>query len=241
MLLLLLRTTCYSAEADSLKAVADSAYAAEDYKAAASLYSRVEPSAAVCYNIGNCHYRMDDVARAILWYERAAMLDPGDGDIRFNLEMARGKTIDKVVPKHELFFVGWCRSLVDMASADAWGRISLALFALALACLVLCVVLNDITLRKFSLALFAVLLVLTAVGNLCAYSQRYHLLHRTGAIVMDASAVVKSTPSPSGNDLFVLHEGTKVEIKDSTLKGWYEIELADGKVGWLESRQVEVI
>ncbi len=241
IMLLLLCTACYSAEADSLKVAADSSYAAEDYKAAANLYTQIEPSAAVCYNIGNCYYRMDDVAKAILWYERASMLDPGDGDIRFNLEMARSKTIDKVTPKHELFFVGWYRSLVNMASADAWGYFSIALFVLALVCLTLCIVLSNITLRKLFLSLFVVLLLLTAFGNICAYSQRYRLLHRTGAIVMDASAVVKSTPSTSGNDLFVVHEGTKVEIKDNTLQDWYEVELADGKVGWMESRQVEVI
>ncbi|MCD8303099.1 MAG: tetratricopeptide repeat protein [Prevotellaceae bacterium] len=232
---------CRAAQPDSLKVSADSAYAAEDYHLAARLYSQAEPTAAVCYNLGNCYYRLDEMARAVLWYERASMLDPSDADIRFNLGMARGKTIDKVVPKHEIFFVNWYTSLVNVASVDEWGRLSLAFFACALVCLVLCVTLRSIVLKKISLSAFAVLLVFTVVGNVCAFSQRYRLLHRTGAIVMDASAVVKSTPSSSGSDLFVLHEGTKVEIKDSTLSDWYEIELADGKVGWIESRQIEII
>ncbi len=231
----------HASDADSLKVAADSAYAREDYKEAASLYSQIEPSAAVCYNLGNCYYRSDEMAKAVLWYERAAMLNPSDGDIRFNLGMARSKTIDKVTPKHELFFVSWYGTLVNMTSVDTWGRVSILFFLLALVSLALCIALSSVALRKLSFSAFVILLALTAFGNVCAYSQRYRLLHRTGAIVMDASAVVKSTPSASGNDLFVLHEGTKVEIKDSTLKGWYEIELADGKVGWIESKQLEII
>ncbi len=227
--------------ADSLRSKADSAYAKEDYHKAAALYKKLSPSAPVCYNLGNCYYRLDDMARAVLWYERASMLDPSDGDIRFNLGMARGKTIDKVVPKHEIFFVNWYTTLVNTASVDEWGRLSLAFFLCALVALALCVALRRLVLRKISLAAFVVLLLLSVVGNVCALTGRYRLLHRTGAIVMDASAVVKSTPSASGNDLFVLHEGTRVEIRDNTLSSWYEIELADGKVGWIESRQVEVI
>ncbi len=239
--LFLFALTCRAAEADSLKVAADSLYAADDYKGAAQLYSQLEPTATVCYNLGNCFYRSDDMARAVLWYERAAMLDPSDGDIRFNLDMARSKTIDNVTPKHEIFFVGWYRSLVNIASVDTWGYMSIAAFALALVFLALCIFLGNITLRKTSLTLCVLFLLVTVMGNVCAFSQRYRLLHRTGAIVMDASAVVKSTPSASGNDLFVLHEGTKVEIRDNTLSDWYEIELADGKVGWIESKQLEII
>ncbi len=240
-ILLSLSSLSFAAQADSLKVAADSAYAKEDYHKAVKLYKQLDPTAAVCYNLGNSYYRLDDMAKAVLWYERAYLLDPSDPDIRFNLTMARGKTIDKVVPRHEIFFVSWYSSLVNIASADEWGYVSIALFTLALLALLLCVVLKRIGLRKLCLSAFSVLLLLCILGNVCAFSQRRKLVHRTGAIVMDSSAVVKSTPSQSGSDLFVLHEGTKVEIRDNTLKDWYEIELADGKVGWIESRQIEVI
>ncbi len=238
---LLLSLAVNAAEPDSLRMAADSLYAADQFREAAQLYSQLPPTAAVCYNLGNCYYRADDVARAVLWYERASMLSPGDGDIRFNLDMARSKTIDKVTPRHELFFVGWYRTLVNVASVDSWAYMSIAAFVLALVFLALCIFLPGVTVRKVSLTLCVLFFLVTVMGNVCAFSQRHALLHRTGAIVMDASAVVKSTPSASGNDLFVLHEGTRVEIRDDTLNDWYEVELADGKVGWLESKQVEII
>lgn len=234
----------WAVNVDSLKVAADSAFAKEDFTKAAKLYTKMAKegeSATVCYNLGNCYYRMDDIAHAILWYERAAMLSPGDEDIRFNLNMARSKTIDRVVPRHEFFFVSWYRSMVNWMSVDAWGRLGIALFALCLLAFMGYIYGKGIGLRKVSFSL-AVLFLLTAiVANLCAWSQRTRQTERTGAIVMVSSAVVKSTPANSGSDLFVLHEGTYVSIRDNSLGDWCEVTLADGKQGWIQRSHIEVI
>lgn len=233
-----------SAVSDSLKTVADSAYAQENFEKAAKYYlriARIGESAAVCYNLGNCYYRLDDMARAVLWYERASILSPGDEDIRFNLDMARSKTIDRVIPRHEFFFVTWYRSMINWMSADSWARLSIALFLLSLASLALYIYARRMGLRKAGFTLAVIFLLMTLVGNLCAWSQSIRLSQRDGAIVMASSAAVKSTPSASGSDLFVLHEGTRVVIRDNSLSDWAEVELADGKQGWIEKRQIEVI
>lgn len=234
----------FAADADSLKVVADSAYAREDFELAARTYQKIAQtgeSAAVCYNLGNCYYRLDDVAHAILWYERASLLSPGDEDIRFNLDMARSKTIDRVTPRHEFFFVTWYRSMTNWMSADAWARLSVVLFALCLIALAVYIYGHQIWLRKSGFTLAVVLLLATLIGNVCAWSQRNRQTSRDGAIVMTPSVVVKSTPSRSGSDLFVMHEGTRVEIRDNSLNEWAEVVLADGKQGWVEKKQIEVI
>ncbi|MBP5381445.1 MAG: tetratricopeptide repeat protein [Bacteroidaceae bacterium] len=229
---------------DSLKAVADSVYAKEDFDKAAQLYHRIAKvgeSATICYNLGNCYYRKDDIAKAILWYERAAMLSPGDEDIRFNLDMARSKTIDRVVPQHEFFFVGWYKSMVNWMSVDAWAWLGIVLFVLSLVSLSIYIYGGALWLRKVGFTLAVVLVLCAVLANVCAASQRGRMNERRGAIVMVPSAVVKSTPSKSGSDLFVLHEGTAVKIKDDSLSEWCEVSLADGKQGWIEKRMIEVI
>lgn len=50
----------------------------------------------------------------------------------------------------------------------------------------------------------------------------------------------KSSPNQNSTDLFILHEGTKVEISDR-LNGWCEITIADGKKGWMECSTFETI
>lgn len=229
---------------DSLKTVADSAYAKEDFERAAKTYLRIAKmgeSATICYNLGNCYYRLDDIARAILWYERASLLSPGDADIRFNLDMARSKTIDRVIPRREFFFVTWYRSMTNWMSADAWAHGSVMLFILCLIALAIYIYAHPVWLRKTGFTLAIVFFLLTIVGNICAWSQSRKLANRNGAVVMSPSAVVKSTPSASGSDLFVLHEGTYVSIRDNSLNDWAEVVLADGKQGWIERKQIEVI
>lgn len=239
-----LKNTRASEPAVSLKVQADSAYAHEEYEKAIQLYLKVAAKGqhpTMCYNLGNCYYRIDDMAHAVLWYERAYLLSPGDADIRFNLDMARSKTIDKVVPQHEIFFISWYHWLVNLMSVDAWAWLSLALFVLCLLALATYIFADVVWIRKCGLSLFVVLLIACVLGNVCANSQRQRFENRTSAIVMVPAATVKSTPSQSGNDLFVIHEGTRVEIRDNSLNDWLEVELADGKVGWITRKQIEVI
>jgi uncharacterized protein YgiM (DUF1202 family) len=85
------------------------------------------------------------------------------------------------------------------------------------------------------------LLLVFVCSNFFAYTQKQGLVNRKGAIIMAPAATVKSTPAKQGTDLFILHEGTKVTITDDSMKEWREIRLADGKEGWIERSQLELI
>lgn len=244
ILMFITTTSVYAEGVDSLKTIADSAYAKENFSKAAGMYeklSREGQSATICYNLGNCYYRMDEMAKAVLWYERASLLDPGDADIRFNLDLARSKTIDKVVPQSELFFVNWYGAITNMFGVDVWAYICLGLFVFSIVALFVYLFCSSLLLRKAGFAGFTLLLILCVLSNIFAWSQKQRLIKRDSAIVMSSVAVIKSTPSQTGNDLFVIHEGTKVNILDRSLEGWYEVKLADGKVGWIQAKQIEVI
>ncbi len=113
-------------ESNVTKAEGDSAYIRNDYASAIQIYENLlkkGEAAEVYYNLGNSYYKADDIARAILNYERALLLEPGNADIRANLEIARSKTIDKVIPIPEVFFVSWTKSLINCLSVDAWAKL----------------------------------------------------------------------------------------------------------------------
>ena len=243
VVLLILLLSPLSASAVT-KAQADSSYVQEHYQQAARQYEALLKqgvSADIYYNLGNCYYRMDNITQAVLAYERALLLSPGDEDIRFNLQMARSKTIDKITPESEMFFVTWYHSLVNMQSVDAWARLALIALAIAIVLALAYLFASPIWLRKvgFFGALAALLLFLGS--NVFAWQQKRGLDHRTGAVVIRSAVNVKSTPSRNGTDLFILHEGTRVTITDSSMKGWKEIRVGDGKQGWLETKEIEVI
>ena len=240
LLLLLVPMTSQAAT----KAEGDSAYVNSNYQEAIKIYESLlkqGESAELYYNLGNAYYRTENITRAVLNYERALLLSPGDGDIRFNLQIARSKTIDKIVPESEMFFVTWYRSLVNMMSVDGWGRLALVSLALVIVLFLVYLFSARVWLQKVGFFGGGALLVVFVLSNFFAWQQRHQLLYRQGAIVVAPSVTVKSTPAQNGTDLFILHEGTKVVITDGSMKNWREIRLADGKKGWIESKKIELI
>ena len=223
---------------------AEEAYAKEDYTQAIELYESVlksyGESAMVYYNLGNAYYKAGKVAPAILNYERALLLNPGDSDTRFNLQVARQKTVDKIEPIGEFFLTRWIGTVEDVYSADGWAKWGVASFVLFIGCLVLFFFSKWIRLKKIGFFAGICFLLISLVANLFADGQQDKLLHRADAIVFASTVTVKSSPDASGTDLFILHEGTKVTIK-STLGEWSEIQLEDGNVGWIPSREIQQI
>lgn len=240
LLLLLLPLTATAVT----KAEADSAYAQGRYQQAIRDYESLLKqgvSTALYYNLGNAYYRMDDMPRAVLNYERALLLSPGDPDVRFNLQMARSKTIDKITPESEMFFVTWYHVLVNFTSVDGWARLALCALAVAIVLALLYLFASPVWMRKLGFFGALFMLLLFVVANLFAYAQKESFVRRSGAIIMAPAVTVKSTPASQGTDLFILHEGTRVEITDGTMRQWKRIRLADGKEGWIETSQMEII
>lgn len=244
ILMLIICLTSVTASFAVTKVEADSAYTRGEYQQAIKDYEALlkqGASADLYYNLGNAYYRTENITRAVLNYERALLLSPGDRDIRFNLQIAQSKTIDKIVPESEMFFFTWYRSLVNLMSVDGWARTSLVSLALVIILLLVYLFSDRIWLRKIGFFGGFVLLVLFILSNIFAWQQKQNLLYRKGAIVVAPSVTVKSTPANNGTELFVLHEGTKVTITDGSMAGWKEIRIADGKEGWIESKQLEEI
>lgn len=229
---------------NATKAEGDSAYIKNDFASAIQIYeSLLQQGEApeIYYNLGNCYYKTDDIARAILNYERALLLSPGNADIRANLEIARSKTIDKVTPVPEIFFITWIKSLVNSQSSDAWARTGIISFLLLLVSLAIFFFTQHIKWKKIGFSAAILFLIVTVLSNLFASQQKSYLTNRNDAIILSPSVTVRSTPSESGTSLFILHEGRKVEIKDNSMREWKEIRLEDGKVGWVPSSSIEVI
>ena len=229
---------------DATKAEGDSAYMKNDYASAIQIYEALlnrGEAADIYYNLGNSYYKAGDIAKAILNYERALLLQPGNGDIRANLEIARSKTVDKVEPVPEIFFVSWTKSLINSMSVDSWAVCGVVCFILLIVSLYLFIFSKQIVLKKAGFISGIVFLAVTILANVFANQQKDELTNRNSAIVINPSVTVRSTPSESGPSLFILHEGHKVGVKDGSMKDWKEIRLEDGKVGWVPASAIEII
>lgn len=223
---------------------ADDEYAKCNYQQAIKDYQEILKtgvSSEIYYNLGNAYYRTDNITQALLAYERALQLSPGDNDIRFNLQYARSKTIDKITPETEMFFVTWYHSLVNFTSVDRWANTAIVSIVMALLLILVFLFAPQMWARKSGFYGSAAFLLLFAFANLFAFQQKHELETKQGAIVIAPTVNVKKTPAASGTDVFVIHEGTRVDITDRGMKQWRGIKLADGREGWLKTSQIEEI
>ncbi|MGB4205946.1 MAG: tetratricopeptide repeat protein [Bacteroidales bacterium] len=192
------------------------------------------------YNIGNTYFKLNRFPESILYYERALVLAPHDDNIRFNLELARKRTIDKIESIPELFYERWFKSLININTADGWGALGIILLFIAVVFAAIFLLSTRRWIRSFSFY-FSLILLILSIGSLSmAYLQHNSRTSNRDAIVFDPSVTVKSSPSENSIDLFVIHEGTKVRIYD-IMGDWYEVRIASGSQGWIKSSSVEKI
>ena len=226
------------------KADVDKMYQKGNYAQAVKGYEKLlkqGESAALYYNLGNSYYRLDNIPHAVLSYERAQRLAPGDEDIRFNLQLAQSKTIDNLTPESEMFFVTWYKALVNYLSVDCWAFLGLVCLALSLAALVVYLFVDSDGFRKAVKVAVPSFLFLFLLDTFFAVQQVYLLDSDDHGIIMSSSAVVRKTPDQQSAEAFILHEGSKVRIIDHSMSQWTEIQLSDGRQGWVRTRHIEAI
>jgi len=247
---LLLLVSPFAAQAtesypDSLWKAGVEAYTAGDYASALRDWEEVRSaglmSRELYYNLGNAYFKTGEVAPAILWYERALRLDPSDSDVRYNLEYARSQTQDRIDEVPEIFFEAWGHKMCYLLPSNTWAVLSLVFLALTVALALLFLLGSTSGRRRLGFFAGIVTLLLAFLGWDFAQWQKTEAERQDMAIVMRPVSSVKSSPSAdSAKDLFILHEGTRVKLLD-TVSGYTNVELSDGRQGWIPTKDIEVI
>jgi len=215
-------------------------YSAGEYAAAIDNYLKIVAaggeSGEVYFNLGNAFYKMGEIGRAILYYEKANKFLTGDEALEQNLKIAQLKIVDKIEPLPQLFLTLWKDAILDMATINLFAWVCLGFFIIALIFLSLNIVYSKRIYFRTGIILFSIFII-----NLFLLIGKIHKLETENfAIIMDKKVSVVGEPSLSGSEVFILHEGTKVKI-NRLLDGWYEIAIADGKTGWIKSHSLEII
>jgi len=243
LILFSLQTPIVFASTVELQEQARIAYSNGDYTKAISIYELISQegeSDKLFYNLGNAYYKNNQIGKAILNYERALRINLSNDDAMFNLQLANAKIQDKIDPIEVFFLTQWINNLRSLLSSNAWAWISVVMFSLTLLSALGYAFGPYKWLRKTAFFMILFFLIFSITTFSFAKQQKNYMEQRSEAIVMDSSVTVKSSPDESGTELFVIHEGTKVFIKN-TLNQWVEISLLDGNVGWVKISQIEQI
>ena len=223
---------------------ANEAYRHGDYQKAIGLYQQVikngYESPAIYYNLGNAYFKSNDIPSSILFYERARRLAPGDDDIAYNLRLANLRVVDKIEPVPQVIFIRWWNGIEQSFSSDGWAVFVIVCVWAVIAAGLVFFLFRSFTVKRLSLFAVALCVILVVFGFYSMVHQYQYEQSANSGIVFSPTVSVKSAPDEKSTDLFVIHEGVKVDLLD-IVGTWRKIRLADGKIGWLSQEDIKVI
>jgi hypothetical protein len=185
------------------------------------------------YNLGNAFYKTGNATYAILNYERAKKLSPNDEDIRYNLELARTQIIDNIVPLPEPGFLRWWKQMISSQSISYWGRFSIITFFTFLSLFGLFLLSRSFRVKRLAFWFSIASVTISAITFTFGSHLTSKLIHHNSAVITDRSVRVKASPSETGTELFIVHEGITVQLTDK-LGDWVYVSLPDGNKGWVK-------
>ncbi len=243
-LLLLVFRVVFASEADDLMKRGNQFYQDKQYENAVEVYQSVVnmgyAGTSLFYNLGNSYYRNGKIGCAILYYEKALELSPGDDDVMHNLAIANTKTVDKIDTLPKFFLFQWWESILALFSTTGWTSAVYLLYLLLLAFIGLYFFARSMRIQRYSVfsgLILALLLIITVTVWIVTLNRELTIKN---AIVLEPAITVKLAPDATSNDAFVIHEGLKVRELDQ-IENWVKIRLQDGKEGWVQQNEVGAI
>ncbi len=242
-IVILFSTLLYGQTNDAFQK-ANALYNGGDYQEAIAVYTSIldqgQHSAELYYNIGNAHYKLNNVAPSIYYYEKALLLNPGDKELLNNIAYAKNMTIDAIEVVPEVGFSKLIKTFTYSMSFDNWAKLSVVLVVLFVL-LFLVYYFSQITGKKRLAFITSLLALMLAFVALAFAFNSYSLDQKNQpAIVFVKESQVKSEPNLRSSGTFKIHEGTKVQVVD-TVSNWKKIILLDGKSGWISSQDIKMV
>lgn len=240
--------------ADGLAGQANAAYQKDDFNRALQLYQQAEKeegtSSVLFYNMGNTYYRLGNMGKAVLYYERALLLDPSNDDARTNLEFVNDK-LQLKIDRGSSFVSDTIGGFVRSIASDTWAHIGIGSFILFLLAVVVYIFADAVALRKIGFFGGGALLLMSIVSNICAFYTHSIAVNKSYAIVTIPSATLSTSPrvpKDKSEEAFMLNEGTKIEIIDSVESSvggekvmWLDVKADEQHRAWIRSTDVEQI
>lgn len=229
---------------ESIMRTANEYYKNNRYQLAVDEYNKLiddgYSGVSLYYNLGNTYYRIGQVGYAILYYEKALAISPGDEDVLHNLELAKQHLKDKVDTLPPFFIFNLWEGLLAFFSVTGWTVLVFIFFVLFLTAIVLYFFSKSINQQRtavFSAIGIFIVLCLTILLLAVKMNKEFNIKY---GIVVNKVVLVKSAPDQSSKDEFQIHEGLKVKVEDK-VDDWIKIRLDDGKIGWVNKFTIGVI
>jgi tetratricopeptide (TPR) repeat protein len=241
-LLLLIANVVVAQSTEELFKDANELYKNEKIANAIELYKKIETqgmmSTELYYNLGNSYYKLNKVGPSIYYYEKALKLNPLNDDVRNNLVFAKRLALDNIEALPKTVFQKFSKNWLQKLSYNQWAIVVIVFSFLGSLLFLLYYFAHSPGKKRFYFATSILSFLLLLFSFLITYNQYSFAKSNKIAIVFVEKTKVRNAPTLNSEEVFTLHEGTKVIILDS-VDDWKKIKLADGKLGWIIAEEIK--
>jgi tetratricopeptide (TPR) repeat protein len=231
------------AQAEQMFEAANEAYEAGNHQLALDTYESILENHRHFeseFNAGNAAFKLGELGKARVHYERAKLLDASNDNLQANIALLEAKIVDRITPVPNLGLGTWLSTWIGPGQLVGWVVWSLLWWTTAWALWGLRWK-KDSPDSRATLAFLGVgSMVLGLVGLWAVQESNARMKSPSQLVIMSDRVDVNSAPSPASTVLFQLHEGTRACILDKSA-GWTEIELDNGNVGWVPADATEEV
>lgn len=212
------------------------AFTSENYEKAADIYEQIlakgQSSFELYFNLGNAYFRLNEIPKAILNYERALQIKPHQKEAKYNLKLANQRTIDQISTASPFFLINWWMAWRGLFSSNFWSILTIiAVFTSVLGVLVWLFG-ESRKAKKIGFLLGVIFFMFGILFGFTAW-QRYAYEQKSDmAILFAKETPLKLAADNASPDVLMLHEGIKVEVLGKTGL-WNKVRLPNGEQGWL--------
>lgn len=241
-LLLMIANFVTAQNTQELFSNANDLYKNNKFEEAIELYKKIESqgfiSSEIYYNLGNSYYKLNKVGPSIYYYEKALKLNPLNEDVKNNLVFAKRLALDNIEELPKTVFQKLNKNYLQKLSYNQWAIVVVVFSILGSLLFLLYYFAHAPAKKRFYFVTSSISFLLLIISFLITYNQYSYAQNNKEAIVFAEKSEVRNAPTLNSEEVFVLHEGTKVLVLD-VVDNWKKIKLADGKLGWIIADEVK--
>ena len=242
--MLIIANSVVAQNAESLFSTANDLYKNNKLEDAIELYKKIEDqgmiSSELYYNLGNSYYKLNKVGPSIYYYEKALLIDPLNEDVQNNLVFAKRLALDNIEELPKTVFQKFNENWLQKFSYNQWAVVVIVFSFLGSLLFLFFYFSNSPSQKRFYFATSILSFILLIFSFLIAYNQYSFYKNNKEAIIFAEKTEVRNAPTFNSEEVFTLHEGTKVIVLDA-IDDWKKIKLADGKIGWIIANEIKLI
>jgi tetratricopeptide (TPR) repeat protein len=243
-LVLIIANSIYAQTVEENFSIANDLYKNEKFEKAIELYKQIETegfvSSEMYFNLGNSYYKLNKVGPSIYYYEKSLILGALNEDVKNNLVFAKRLALDNIEELPKTVFQKINKNYLQKLSYNQWAIVVIMFSILGSFLFLLFYFANEPSKKRFYFITSSLSFILLIGSFIITYNQYSFSKNNKEAIVFAVKTEVRNAPTLNSEEVFTLHEGSKVFVLDA-VDNWKKIKLADGKVGWIIADEIKLL